>query len=159
MASVVGLVSIHIFGFDDPQAKKYAESCGIAFQLTNILRDLKEDAGMGRVYLPEEDLRAHNYTAEDLANEVYDERFIALMKFEVDRAKGYYEAARPLLGMVHASGRDGLACDGGYLLRAAGEDRTLELQRLRWPGFAFALAKAFDCRQGACVFRLAGDRN
>ncbi len=108
VASVVGLVSIHIFGFDDPEAKRYAEACGIAFQLTNILRDLKEDAAMGRVYLPEEDLRAHNYSAGDLANEVYDRRFIDLMKFEVDRARGYYDSARPLLAMVHPSGRKGL---------------------------------------------------
>ena len=112
VASVVGLVSIHIFGFDDPEAKKYAESCGIAFQLTNILRDLKEDAGMGRVYLPEEDLRAHGYTAEDLASQVYDERFVHLMKFEVDRARKLLQGRAasaghgPSIGAQRASSDD-----------------------------------------------------
>src|SRR5208337_164750 len=56
VASVVGLVCIHIFGYKDPAAELLAEQCGLAFQLTNIIRDVKEDAAMGRVYLPEEDL-------------------------------------------------------------------------------------------------------
>ena len=56
VASAVGLVCIQIFGFTEERAKKYAEYCGIAFQLTNILRDVKEDAGMGRIYIPREDL-------------------------------------------------------------------------------------------------------
>jgi len=108
VASVVGLVCIHIFGFDSPDAKKYAEYCGIAFQLTNILRDLKEDAASGRVYLPEEDLHAFRYSADELASQVRDERFYKLMRFEVSRARGYYNAALPLLDMVHGSGRPGL---------------------------------------------------
>ncbi len=108
VASVVGLVCIHIFGFDSPDAKRYAEYCGIAFQLTNILRDLKEDAASGRVYLPEEDLHAFRYTAGDLASGVNDERFYKLMRFEVARARGYYNAALPLIDMVHGSGRPGL---------------------------------------------------
>jgi len=108
VASAVGLVCIHIFGFDSPDAKKYAEYCGIAFQLTNILRDLKEDAASGRVYLPEEDLHAFRYSPEELSLEVRDERFDKLMHFEVTRARGYYKAALPLLDMVHGSGRPGL---------------------------------------------------
>jgi phytoene synthase len=108
VASVVGLVCIHIFGFDSPDAKKYAEYCGIAFQLTNILRDLKADAANGRVYLPEEDLRAFGYGADELASGVRDERFYKLMRFEVARARGYYKAALPLVDMVHESGRPGL---------------------------------------------------
>ena len=108
VASVVGLVCIHVFGFDCPDAKKYAEYCGIAFQLTNILRDLKEDAAGGRVYLPEEDLRAFKYSADDLISGVRDERFSRLMRFEVARARGYYTAALPLVEMVHGSGRPGL---------------------------------------------------
>jgi len=108
VASVVGLVCIHIFGFDSPDAKRYAEYCGIAFQLTNILRDLKEDAANGRVYLPEEDLHAFRYSASELVSEVHDERFRKLMRFEVARARGYYKAALPLVDMVHDSGRPGL---------------------------------------------------
>lgn len=109
VASVVGLVCIHIFGFDSPQAKKHAEYCGIAFQLTNILRDLKEDVSMGRVYLPGEDLWAFGYSEDDLKREVRDERFYYLMQFEVERAKCYYNAAAPLLSMVSDSGRPGLS--------------------------------------------------
>ncbi|MCE5314218.1 MAG: phytoene/squalene synthase family protein [Armatimonadota bacterium] len=108
VASVVGLVCIHIFGFDSPQARRHAEFCGIAFQLTNILRDVKEDAERGRVYLPEEDLWAFDYSADDLTNGVYDDRFQRLMKFETRRAYDYYSAALPLVMMVHGSGRPGL---------------------------------------------------
>lgn len=108
VASVVGLVCIHIFGFQSPAAHKYAEFCGIAFQLTNILRDIKEDASNGRVYIPEEDLWAFGYTANDLAEGISDDRFLRLMRFEVGRANDYYNAARPLLNMVDGSGRPGL---------------------------------------------------
>ena len=100
VASVVGLVCIHIFGFESPEAKRYAEYCGIAFQLTNILRDLKEDASSGRVYIPEEDLRAFQYSASELMSGVRDERFHRLMRFQVARARGYYNAALPLVSIV-----------------------------------------------------------
>jgi phytoene synthase len=108
VASVVGLVCIHVFGFELPEAKKYAEYCGIAFQLTNILRDVKEDAASGRVYIPEEDLRAFEYSADELISGPRDERYNRLMRFEVSRARGYYNAALPLVQMVHGSGRPGL---------------------------------------------------
>lgn len=108
VAAVVGLVCIHVFGFDCPEAKKYAEYCGIAFQLTNILRDVKEDGASGRVYIPEEDLRAFHYSAEELISGPRDERYNRLMRFEVARARGYYNAALPLVEMVHGSGRPGL---------------------------------------------------
>jgi len=108
VASVVGLVCIHVFGFDAPEAKKHAEYCGIAFQLTNILRDLGEDASMGRVYLPDEDLWAFGYSADELTRGVRNDRFVRLMSFEVGRARCYYNAALPLVGMVHESGRPGL---------------------------------------------------
>jgi len=108
VASVVGLVCIHVFGFERAEAKRYAEYCGIGFQLTNILRDLKEDIAQGRVYLPREDLCAYHYTADELRNQVRDDHFSSLMKFEVDRARGFYNAAMPLLRLVHDSGRPGL---------------------------------------------------
>ncbi len=66
VASVVGLTTIHIFGFDTPSALPLAEKCGVAFQLTNILRDIREDAGRGRIYLPAEDLRRFGVTEDDL---------------------------------------------------------------------------------------------
>ena len=71
---MVGLTIIHIFGFDTPQALPLAEKCGVAFQLTNILRDIREDAERGRIYLPAEDLRRFGVTEEDLRAGKRDER-------------------------------------------------------------------------------------
>lgn len=105
VASVVGLVCIHVFEFSDPRAKELAEANGLAFQLTNILRDLQEDAQMGRVYLPQEDLRRFGYTEADLAAGVKNDAFHALMRFEVDRAREFYDRAAPLVEMIHADSR------------------------------------------------------
>jgi phytoene synthase len=107
VASVVGFVCIHIWGFDaaDGKALEYAEACGLAFQLTNILRDVKEDAERDRIYLPQEDLERFGVTEDDLKQGLVHERFQALMRFEADRAKAYYQQARPLLPLVHPAGR------------------------------------------------------
>lgn len=108
VASVVGLVCIRIFGFEgDPEP--YAEQLGIAFQLTNILRDIPEDASMGRIYLPLEDLAAFDYPEEDLLAGVADERFLRLVAFEARRAREFYDGARPLLPMLHPNSRPCLA--------------------------------------------------
>ena len=97
VASVVGMTCIHVWGFDSPEALRLAEKCGVAFQLTNILRDIPEDARMGRVYLPEEDLDRFGLNAEDLLAGRPGERFEELMAFEWERANRYYaEAARCL---------------------------------------------------------------
>jgi 15-cis-phytoene synthase len=90
-------------------AERHAEQLGIAFQLTNILRDIPEDAAMGRVYLPLEDLAAFDYPEADLLAGVVDERFLKLVQFEAQRAREYYEMARPLLPMLHPSSRPCLA--------------------------------------------------
>jgi 15-cis-phytoene synthase len=108
VASAVGLVCLQIFGFNDPRAKQYAEQCGITFQLTNILRDVKEDAGMGRIYLPAEDLKKFDYTAEELRRGVLDERFRKLMSFEAERARQYYQSARNLLPLVEDASKPAL---------------------------------------------------
>jgi phytoene synthase len=105
VASAVGLACIHIWGFRDDQAKLYAESAGIAFQLTNILRDLREDAARGRVYLPQEDLARFGYSVAQLQRGERDDHFRALMRFEVLRTRSYYQAARPLSGVLPAPGR------------------------------------------------------
>jgi 15-cis-phytoene synthase len=105
VASAVGLACIHIWGFTGEQAKVHAEAAGIAFQMTNILRDLGEDAGRGRVYLPREDLERFGYTEDALRNGVRDDRFRALMRFEVERAAAYYRAAEPLAAMLRPAGR------------------------------------------------------
>src|SRR5205807_558151 len=86
VASVVGLACIHVWGFADERAKVLAEDAGVAFQLTNILRDLREDAERGRVYLPEEDLQRFGYSIEALARGERNEQFRALMRFQVERA-------------------------------------------------------------------------
>lgn len=103
VASVVGLTTIHIFGFDSPEALKLAEKCGIGFQLTNILRDVREDCDNGRVYIPAEDIERFG---ADLKS--YDDRFLRLMRFEADRARAHYEESAPLIGLVHQRSRASL---------------------------------------------------
>ena len=105
VASAVGLVCIHIFGFSSAEARRYAESCGIAFQLTNILRDLREDASMGRIYLPQEDLDVFGYPEEHLRNGHLNDTFRHMMAFQVERARSYYDEALPLLALVQSSSR------------------------------------------------------
>ena len=103
VASVVGLTTIQIFGFDSPAALPLAEKCGVAFQLTNILRDVREDSARGRVYLPQEDLTRFGVKELELTPE-----FVALMRFEAARARAYYNDSQPLLGMVHPRSRSSL---------------------------------------------------
>jgi phytoene synthase len=104
VASVVGLVCIRIFGYTDPRAEKLAEETGIAFQLTNILRDVAEDAERNRVYLPLEDLKAHGVALEGLlkrakgAGPTAEER--ALLKEIGQRAERYYASAQALMPLI-----------------------------------------------------------
>lgn len=97
VASNVGLMCIEIFGYKDPNTKKYAVNLGIALQLTNILRDIKSDAEIGRIYIPLEDLRRFNYKESDIMENKYSEEFIKLMEFECGRAKYFYEEANKSL--------------------------------------------------------------
>lgn len=105
VASVVGLACIHIWGFSDERALLPARRCGLAFQLTNILRDLKEDAAAGRLYLPLEDLRQFEYSRDDLRHHVRDARFRALMRYEIGRAEGLYVDALELERYLEPDGR------------------------------------------------------
>lgn len=105
VASAVGLACIHIWGFKDPRALDFAEKAGIAFQLTNILRDLGEDAQRGRLYLPGEDLERFGVTGEQIRQGRRTDAFRALMRFEVERARRFYEEARPLERLLAPSGR------------------------------------------------------
>ncbi|MFZ0310097.1 MAG: phytoene/squalene synthase family protein [Candidatus Sulfotelmatobacter sp.] len=100
VASVVGLVCIHIFGYRDPAAEPLAEKCGLAFQLTNIIRDVKEDAAMGRVYLPEEDLSRFGLSAADLLSTPDAARFRPLLTLEADRAREFYQAGDQLIPYI-----------------------------------------------------------
>lgn len=113
VASVVGLVCIRIFGYSDAKAEILAEDCGLAFQLTNIIRDVKEDAGMGRVYLPEEDLARFGVSPEHLAPQNLAAAAPAaelrqVLEFEADRARRYYESAKWLMELVEEDSRPAL---------------------------------------------------
>ncbi|MBD3411120.1 MAG: presqualene diphosphate synthase HpnD [Ignavibacteriales bacterium] len=92
-ASTVGLMSAPVFGYRRDTTLHFAIDLGIALQLTNILRDVKQDAENGRIYLPLDEMKAHDYSEEDLFAFTYNDNFRALMKFEVERAKRYYNAA------------------------------------------------------------------
>ena len=112
VASVVGLVCIRIFGYSDPRAEKLAEETGIAFQLTNILRDVAEDAERNRVYLPLEDLAAHNVTLDSLLHRApgappsAEER--ALLQAIAQRAETFYKSAELLLPLIDRESRPAL---------------------------------------------------
>jgi 15-cis-phytoene synthase len=97
VASAVGLICIEIFGYSNPAAKQYAEDLGIAFQLTNILRDVKEDAGRGRIYLPLADLARFGVAEDEILGGIYSANFVRLMEFEAGRARDYYERAERAL--------------------------------------------------------------
>jgi 15-cis-phytoene synthase len=104
VASAVGLACIHVWGFHGPEALGPSRSAGLAFQLTNILRDLHEDARRGRVYLPQEDLRACGYSIEELRHGAINAAFQRLMNFEIERAEQFYREAAELPRWLHRDG-------------------------------------------------------
>jgi phytoene synthase len=97
VAGVVGILSASIFGYKNPQTLAYAEKLGLAFQLTNIIRDVGDDARKGRIYLPVNELQQFNVTAADILNFRHSEKFEALMKFQAERAQRTYDEALALL--------------------------------------------------------------
>jgi phytoene synthase len=107
VASVVGLVCIRIFGYRDPAAEPLAERCGVAFQLTNIIRDVKEDAGLGRIYFPEEDMTEFGLTASDVAT-MDASRLRPLLAKEADRAREFYRSGEELIPMVNEDSQPAL---------------------------------------------------
>jgi phytoene synthase len=100
VASVVGLVCIRIFGYRDPAAEALAENLGLAFQLTNIIRDVREDADMGRIYLPAEDIERFKIGPSDFRQAAIPERLRWLLAAEADRAREYYSSARELMLLI-----------------------------------------------------------
>ncbi len=107
VAGTVGLTCIHVFGFRDPRAPDVAERLGIAFQLTNILRDLPEDLKKGRVYLPQEDLERFGVSGTEMAGPL-SSKLAELMAFEADRAWRYYEEGAEIVGLVEKDSRAAL---------------------------------------------------
>ena len=108
VASVVGLICLRIFGDEEERGKAYAENLGLALQLTNILRDLGQDLARGRIYLPREDLHAFGYSEEALARKERTPAFRELMRFQVERARGFFSVAE----------REALALDPRRILAA-----------------------------------------
>jgi phytoene synthase len=97
VASAVGLICIEIFGYRNQSARVYAEKLGIACQLTNIVRDVGEDAGRGRIYLPLEDLARFDVAEAEILHSIYSSRFRRLIEFETERARQYYREAEQAL--------------------------------------------------------------
>jgi len=113
VASVVGLVCIRIFGYEDSKAEFLAEDCGLAFQLTNIIRDIKEDAGMGRIYIPAEDLArtnlsAANFSSVALQDPAQAQQLRPALEYEAERARKYYESAKWLMELIEEDSRAAL---------------------------------------------------
>jgi phytoene synthase len=113
VASVVGLVCIRIFGYQDTKAEFLAEDCGLAFQLTNIIRDIKEDASMGRIYIPAEDLVRSNLSAANFASSTLQDpaqvqQLRPTLEYEADRARKYYESAKWLMELIDEDSRAAL---------------------------------------------------
>ena len=97
VASVVGLICLQIFGYKDDDAKEHAVDLGLAMQLTNIIRDVREDLEMGRIYLPQDEMARFGYSEEDLRNGVRNQAFMDLMRFQSQRARGYFDRGFKLL--------------------------------------------------------------
>lgn len=144
VASTVGLISMRVIGMrggDDQMLDRYeaaAVDLGVALQLTNILRDVGEDLGRGRVYLPQEDLRRFDYTEEDLRRGVIDARWRALMRFEIDRAEALYERGWAGIPALRREGRLAVAAAAetyrGILREIAGNDYDVFRRRARVSG-------------------------
>jgi len=146
-ASVVGLACIHVWGFQGPAALESAVQCGIALQLTNILRDLKEDADRGRIYLPLDELALYRYAPDELLRGVRDERLDALLRFQVERAETYYQRAAPLADQLTPDGRRAfLAMVATYhglldkIRRLQGEVLARRVQIGRWRQMRIAIS-------------------
>ena len=105
VASVVGLISIEIFGYRDPAARQYAVDLGLAMQLTNIMRDIREDADRDRIYIPQDEMESFGYREADLKAGVTDERFRGLMRVQAKRARGFFDSGARLFDLLSPESR------------------------------------------------------
>ena len=135
VASVVGLICLEIFGYDDPRAREYATDLGIAMQLTNILRDIKEDAERNRIYLPAEELEEYGYTEAELFDGLVNDAFRQLMTSQCDRARRYFDSGERLIRLLPSDSRACLAVLHGVY--------SAILERIEDSGF-----NVFECRIG-----------
>jgi phytoene synthase len=127
VACVVGLICLHVFGTRDPRAKDYAVNLGMAFQLTNILRDLGADADRGRIYLPQEDLLRFDYPVQHLLQKRRTPPFDALMAFQCRRAREFYGQARVILDSLPRDDRRALL--PAEIMRGVYERILLRIER------------------------------
>lgn len=127
-AAVIGLMVTRIVGYSSDEAFYHAKQLGYAFQVTNFLRDIRQDEEeLGRIYMPLDELRQFGLSAEDIANRVYDERFVAFMKFQIERNRQIYREALPGIPMLAWRGR--LAVKVSYMLYKAILD---EIERVNY---------------------------
>lgn len=140
VASAVGLICIEIFGYRNPETRTYAERLGLAFQLTNIIRDVREDAARDRIYLPLEDLRRFEVGEAEILQSAYTPGFNRLMEFEAARARRFYQEAAAALAPEDRSSM--VAAEGMRLIYAA------LLERISRSGF-----RVFDRRLGVSAPR------
>jgi phytoene synthase len=152
VASVVGLICLHVFGTRSQLARDYAINLGIAFQLTNILRDVASDADRGRVYLPEEDLRRFGYREDDLLGRAYSPAFISLMRFECARALSFYAKASQCSEQLSPAERRALTV--AEIMRGVYERilRRIEASEFRIFGPRITLAPAYRLAIAAGVW-------
>ena len=105
VASVVGLICIEVFGYEDTKAKEYSIDLGIAMQITNIMRDIKEDAQQGRIYIPLDEMARFGYSEQDLMKGVVNDAFLDLMRFQAARARQYFASGRRLVPLLSTESR------------------------------------------------------
>lgn len=125
VASAVGVICISIFGYSCPTALKYANDLGIAFQLTNILRDIREDYSNGRVYLPQADLREFGVSEDEFKSDIQSRNFTRLMDFQVQRAREYYSSGSRVMPMA-IRGRQCLELMNGFYSKILDKIETRE---------------------------------
>jgi phytoene synthase len=126
-AGVVGELSAGVFGYSDPKTLAYAEKLGLAFQMTNIIRDVGDDARRGRIYIPVNDMQQFEVKASDILNGEYSDRFSALMKFQADRARELYREA-----MSNLPEADRRAQRPGLMMAAIYHALLDEIERDNW---------------------------
>ena len=129
VAGTVGLTCLHVFGFRDPRSPDLAERLGLAFQLTNIIRDVRADFEMGRVYLPHEDLERFGCAREELRGPVTPQ-LRELLEFEAERAWRLYEEGAPLVDQVDADSRATLCGADSHIQHAACANRRARIRRI-----------------------------
>ncbi|MFM9004078.1 MAG: phytoene/squalene synthase family protein [Flavobacteriales bacterium] len=114
VASTVGLMSMHIIGYNDEKAIRYAVKLGVALQLTNILRDIAEDYSRGRIYLPQDELNHFGITDEHFSRGIVDDAWAEMMKFQIARTRSIYDESWPGIAMLNADGRMAIAAAASF---------------------------------------------